>query len=132
MRSKLHVLLLLAPVAFACSKASAPSEAAESRARAALEASGLSVQNLEEAKGLIPGADACQQGEIDGLDTAICEFSDEATAQAAEPKSHAWIAGAHSGAAIASGRVLLVLADRDEVDVSGKRIDAIVKAFAKK
>lgn len=131
MKPKLHALLLLGSFTFACSKASAPTEATESRTRAALEASGLSVQNLEDRKGLIPGADACQQGEIDGLDAAICEFSDETEAKAAESKGQAWIASARTGAAVASGRVLLVLADRNEADISGKRIDAIVKAFAK-
>jgi hypothetical protein len=81
-----------------------------------------------EANGMIAGA-TCRQGKLEELDAAYCEFADEAAAKAAEDSSMAWVGEAHAGAARASGKKLLVLADRGEKDPTGKRIDALLKAF---
>ena len=113
---------------FACeSKPETP----KNEAVAMLEASGLKAEGLTDAAGMIAGAQ-CQQGKIDGIDAALCQFPDESAAKAAEQSGLGWVGEAHAGTAVSSGRALLVLADRGKTDPTGKRIDEITKAFAKK
>jgi len=70
----------------------------------------------------------CRAGTISGLDATLCEFADEAAARKAEPAGRALV-GETTGAAIASGRLLLVVADRRSADPNGRRINEITKTF---
>jgi hypothetical protein len=121
------IVIISALFLFACES---KSEAPKNEAVAKLEAAGLKAEGLADAAGMIAGAQ-CQQGKIDGIDAAICQFPDDASAKAAEQSSLGWVGEAHSGTAVASGRALLVLADRGKTDPTGKRIDEITKAFSK-
>jgi hypothetical protein len=102
----------------------------KNEAVALLESAGLRAEGLTEANGMISGAD-CQQGKIDGIDAALCQFEDAVAAKAGEQSALGWVGEAHAGTAVSSGRALLVLADRGQKDPSGKRIDEITKAFKK-
>ena len=124
---RIHLLFAISLFALACES---KSEAPKNEAVAKLEAAGLQAEGLTEANGMIPGAQ-CQQGKIDGIDAAVCQFADEAAAKKAEEQGLGWVGDAHAGTAVASGRALLVLADRSQADPSGKRIDEISKAFQK-
>jgi hypothetical protein len=120
------VLFAVSLFALACDEKAEP----KNEAVVMLEAAGLKADGLTEANGMIPGAE-CQQGKIDGIDAALCQFPDAEAAKDAEQSSLAWVGDAHSGTAVSSGRALLVLADRGQADPSGKRIDEISKAFRK-
>jgi hypothetical protein len=119
MRIALLVMLL-----FAC-ESKAPNEAVIK-----LEAAGLKAEGLAVANGMIAGAE-CQQGKIDGIDAALCQFESEAAAKSGEQSGLGWVGEAHAGTAVSHGRALLVLADRAQADPSGKRIDEITKAFTR-
>ena len=123
MRIIARLVLSLFAVAACDSKTETQNEAVAHLASVGLEAEGLT-----EANGMIDGA-KCQQGKIDGIDAAICQFPDDAAAKAAEQSSLGWVGEAHSGTAVSSGKALLVLADRSQADPSGKRIDEITKKF---
>jgi len=105
-------------------------DVAKNEALVKLEAAGVQAEGLAQANGMIAGAE-CQQGKIDGIDAALCQFKDEAAAKGGEQTGLGWVGEAHAGAAVSSGRALLVLADRDQSDPTGKRIDEITKAFQK-
>jgi hypothetical protein len=70
----------------------------------------------------------CRAGKVKGLDTTVCEYSDAAAAKRAEAAGLAQV-GETTGAAIAQGRVLLVIADRGRADPNGKSIKEIAKVF---
>jgi hypothetical protein len=71
---------------------------------------------------------SCQAGTVSGIDTVLCEFKDDQTAKAAEPKGLE-IVGETTGASLAKGRMLLVVADRKDLDPNGRRIDQITRSF---
>jgi hypothetical protein len=78
-----------------------------------------------DAKGL---GGTCRAGKIKGIDTTLCEYADAAAAKTAEAAGLAQV-GEATGASIAQGRVLMVLADRTRADPNGKNIKEIAKVF---
>jgi hypothetical protein len=74
-------------------------------------------------------AERCQTGAASGLDVTVCEYTTTAAASAAEKKARATI-GAHTGAAVVSGTMLLVVADRKAVDPTGTAINTLINRFA--
>lgn len=74
------------------------------------------------------GGAACQQGTIDGIDVLVCEYADEAAARKAEERGLA-VVGEATGASLARGKLLLVVADRRNADPNGRRIHQITRAF---
>ena len=70
----------------------------------------------------------CRAGKVKGIETTVCEFPDAAAAKRAEVTALAQV-GEATGAAIAQGRVLLVVADRARTDPNGKSIKEIAKVF---
>jgi hypothetical protein len=74
------------------------------------------------------GAERCQTGAASGIDVTVCEFTSPSAASAAEKKGRETI-GAHTGAAVASGAMLLVVADRKAVDPTGARINELINRF---
>jgi hypothetical protein len=77
------------------------------------------------------GARACKSGTAAGLPVTLCEFADEAAAQAAQPAGLKLV-GEATGASLASGKLLLVVSDPAKVDPSGKQINTITAPFRKK
>ena len=76
-----------------------------------------------------PGlGDTCVRGTVDGVDTTLCRYADDAAARAARPAGLAAI-GETTGAALIAGPVLLVVADRQHVDPSGRTINRITRTF---
>ncbi len=71
---------------------------------------------------------ACRAGKVKGIDATVCEFDDADKAKRAEPAGLAQVGDA-TGASLAQGRLLLVLADRGRADPTGKNIKEIAKVF---
>lgn len=72
----------------------------------------------------------CQAGTVSGLQTTLCSFDAAEKAKAAEEAG--WkLVGENVGTSVASGKLVLVLADPRKEDPSGRRINTLVKAFQK-
>ena len=71
---------------------------------------------------------SCRGGTVSGVDVVLCTYDSGEDATAAEDLGLATIGGA-TGASIAHGPRLLVVADRRKADPSGRTIDALIKAF---
>ncbi len=74
------------------------------------------------------GGAKCRRGDVGGVETTVCEFDDASRAKRHEGEGLDLVGDA-TGAALAEGKLLLVVADRRGVDKDGKRIDAITRAF---
>lgn len=70
----------------------------------------------------------CSGGAVSGIAATLCEYPDAASAKRAEAAGLAQISNA-TGLALSQGRMLLVLADRERKDPSGKHINDIARAF---
>lgn len=124
-------ILVAALVAFvpACSKGKqGKGPATAAAALAAWEAAGLQPSEFAAAPGDRLSGGKCKAGTIDGVDTTLCEFPSEDAAKKAEPAGLALV-GDVTGASIAQGRLLLVVADRRNADPNGRRINQITKTF---
>jgi len=96
---------------------------------AAWKAAGETPASFADAGEKLPGG-KCQAGKVSGLDATLCSFDDDAKAKAGEEAGWALV-GNSVGAAVASGKTVLVLADPRKEDPSGRRINALVKSFQK-
>ena len=75
----------------------------------------------------LPGG-KCQAGTVSGLDATVCVFDSAEKAQQAEEAG--WkLVGNTVGSAVVSGKLLLILADPRKEDPSGRRINALLKAY---
>lgn len=78
------------------------------------------------------GKDAmCKQSKLKGLETTLCQYPDPAAASAAR-KAGLTHVGEVTGVALPAGNLLLIVADRDKADPSGRAINEIVKIFRDK
>ena len=68
----------------------------------------------------------CQSGTVEGIDILVCNFASPAEAKAAEDAGLAWV-GQVTGASLARGAALVVLADRKKADPSGRTINRLMK-----
>ncbi len=68
----------------------------------------------------------CQSGTVGAIDVLLCVYPTAADAKAAEDPGLAWVADT-TGAAKASGTVLIALADRRKSDPSGRTINQLLK-----
>jgi hypothetical protein len=116
-RLALTLLVLLA----ACSKDGAAGNAVEAWRRAGLEPGPF-------ARADAVGDGTCNAGTVAGIATTLCEYPDAAAAKRAESVGLAKVEGA-TGLALAEGKLLLVLADRERKDPHGKTINEIAKIF---
>jgi len=119
MRSRILVVALLV---CACGKGSK----SVSQLSQAWKAAGLEPSAFQKADTPLGGT--CQAGTVSGVDTILCEFKDETAAKQAEPKGLE-VVGETTGASVAKGRMLLVVADRRNADPNGKQIQKITKTF---
>ncbi len=95
------------------------------------KAAGLSPGGFAPIDGQALGNGQCKAGAVNGLDVTVCEYAGPELAQVAKPSGLAVI-GAATGAAIVSGKRMLVVADRKKADPSGRSIDKIIKVFSGK
>ncbi len=70
----------------------------------------------------------CEAGKISGVDTTLCEYETADAAKQAEAAGLAQV-GDTTGASLAQGKYLLVVADRGRADPNGKKIHDIAAAF---
>jgi hypothetical protein len=77
------------------------------------------------------GAGNCSQGSVSGLDVLVCEFEADDVLAAAEQKIRDdWNANnVDTGVVTRSSRTLLSVADRQKVDVGGRKIVRLLAAF---
>ena len=108
----------------ACGKGSAPSD--RDGVTAAWTKAGLTVSAMS-AAAPIAGGD-CRAGTVSGVDVTLCSFKDDKAAAAAQDAGLAAI-GTVTGAAIAHGSMLVVVADPRKADPSGRTIDQVTKIF---
>jgi hypothetical protein len=84
--------------------------------------------SLKKTKDAAIGAGDCKTGMVSGLHVDLCLFKDALSADAAKEIGLQRI-GSHTGAALVRDRFLLVIADRDKVDVHGKTLNQVAKLF---
>lgn len=72
----------------------------------------------------------CQSGTVSGLDVVVCNYASPADAKAAEAGGLAWVGGT-TGASLAQGSALVVVADRKKADPNGKTINQLMKLAPK-
>jgi hypothetical protein len=90
--------------------------------------SGLAPTAFAAVDGKAIGAEMCQTGKVSGVDTTVCDYPDADSARRAEAAGLAQVGDA-TGASLAHGKQLLVLADRAKTDTNGKTIKQIASAF---
>ncbi len=95
---------------------------------AAWRKAGLEVSAMAAANPKPFAAETCQAGTVNGVDVVLCDYDSGEDATAAEDLGLGTLTGV-TGAALAKGSRLLVVADRRKVDPSGRTIDAITRAF---
>lgn len=130
---RLPWIIAVALIGAACSKdaSSKPGEAPPDDAMvAAWRKAGLEVSALTDVDAKKYLAQSCRGGTVGGVDVVLCRFDSGEDAKAAEDPGLAAVGDA-TGAALARGGRLLVVADRRKVDPSGRTIDAITRAFMK-
>lgn len=70
----------------------------------------------------------CQRGTVGGVETTVCSYATADAAKAAQPAGLDMVGGV-TGASLPRGKVLLVVADRNNTDPNGKTIQAVTKSF---
>ncbi|MBI4512160.1 MAG: hypothetical protein HY698_21180 [Deltaproteobacteria bacterium] len=73
----------------------------------------------------------CERGSVGEIETTLCAFHDEETARKAQAAGLSAI-GDVTGASLAEGKLLLVVADRKRADPSGRRLNEIARTFRKR
>jgi hypothetical protein len=96
---------------------------------AKLKRAGFAVRNVAIASADPYGARQCVRGEAERLEVLLCDYRSPEDARSAQQKLSRFAEGAVTGAARSSGAVGMAVADRHKVDVKGKRIARLLKAF---
>jgi hypothetical protein len=112
----------------ACDKGKPAGAAADDALIGAWRKAGLEVSALTTVDAAPYSANACRGGTVSGVDVVLCTYDSGEDATAAEDLGLTSIAGA-TGASLAHGARLLVVADRRKSDPSGRTIDQIIRAF---
>jgi hypothetical protein len=95
----------------------------------AWKAAGETPSAFTDAGEKLPGG-KCQAGKVSGLDATVCVFDSAEKAQQAEEAG--WkLVGNAVGSSVASGKLVLVIADPRKEDPTGRRINALLKAYQK-
>lgn len=120
-------LVLIAALALtACSKGGG--DGALSGAVEAWQKAGLETSTFAPVDGKAFGDATCKAGTIRGVATTVCEYKGADDAKRAEPAGLAQVRDA-TGLALAEGKLLLVLVDRDRKDPNGKTMNEIARTF---
>ncbi|CAN5908435.1 hypothetical protein BH11MYX2_BH11MYX2_29800 [soil metagenome] len=94
----------------------------------AWKSGGITIGALEPAE-VGFGAD-CKQTTVKALEVLLCVYQSADAAKAAQDPALAWI-GEATGAARASGKLLVAVVDRRKTDPSGKTINQLMKLTPK-
>jgi hypothetical protein len=121
-----RLVVLVALLLAACGKSEG--SAAADGVIAAWQQAGLETSGFEPVDGKALGDGACKAGTVRGVVTTLCEYRGAEDAKRAEAAGLAQVRDA-TGLALAEGKLLLVLADRDRKDPSGKTINEIARSF---
>ncbi len=89
---------------------------------------GLETSAFEAIDGAKLGGGTCTRGKVNGIETTVCQYASESDAAAAQPRGLGMV-GRATGASLAEGRLLLVVADRKKVDPSGRVINKMTRVF---
>jgi len=73
----------------------------------------------------------CLQGNVEGVDTLVCEYGSPDALALGKKAGEQWAANATTAAVLGNGRSLLAVADRAHVDPNGKSIHKITQAFTR-
>jgi hypothetical protein len=122
---------LVATLALGAAAGCDDSKAAPQRADdvfAAWRNAGLTIGDHDDLDAHGLGKADCERGDVAGVETTVCAFETDEAAQAAQ-KAGLALVGETTGTALARGRVLLVVADRQRVDPQGKQINKVTQAF---
>jgi hypothetical protein len=76
-------------------------------------------------------AQKCVQGQLEGVDSVVCEYGSAEAVTMGRKAGEDWIAQATTGAVLTNGSTLLAVADRGRVDPNGKVIHKITQAYSK-
>jgi len=131
MRSAI-IVLAAALAAVGCDKdEGAGKPAAAGGVSAVLEAwkqAGLTVSAFDAADGGKYGGGDCKSGTVNGVDAVLCSYATVDLAKAAEAPGLVVVSDT-TGASLAEGKLLLVVADRRKADPQGKTINQATKLF---
>ena len=72
----------------------------------------------------------CQSGTVNNVEVIVCQYGSVDEAKAAEKAGLEWVGGT-TGAAWASGSVVVAVADRRKADPSGRTINQLMKLAPK-
>ena len=76
------------------------------------------------------GKDAlCKQGKVQGVETTLCQYPSVDAARAAYPAGLSYV-GEITGLTLTSGKLLLIVADRDNKDPTGRTINKAAQIFS--
>jgi hypothetical protein len=97
---------------------------------AAWKAAGESPSGFKDVGEKLPEG-KCQAGKVSGLEATLCVFPSADKARQAEDAG--WkLVGNAVGSSVASGKWVLVVADPRKEDPTGRRLNAVVKAYQQK
>ena len=128
MRWNLMIVCAAAALASACGGDSTAKPTNTEQVIAAWKAADLGDVDLKPMEKPPLGKGDCQQGKVKGIETTLCVYEDEAAARAAQKAGLKYV-GEKTGAALASGAMLLVVADRGDSDPEGRTINTLTKTF---
>jgi serine/threonine protein kinase len=96
----------------------------------AWEDAGMEPGGFADVDGAPLGGGRCRAGAVSGVSVTLCEYGNTEAPRTARTAALKRV-GETTGAAIPVGTHLLIVADRNAVDPSGKRINEIIKTFQK-
>ncbi len=96
-----------------------------------IKSKGLEHSKFEQVNPAPYGAGICASGQVEGLAVLVCEYETADKAKAAETRLLAFVKGAVTGLVRTNGQLAMVVADPDKMDLRGKNIAKLIKAFKK-
>ena len=97
----------------------------------AFSSAGLKVQSFQPTDATRFAALKCMTGNVEGVDTMVCEYGSPEARAAAHKAGEQWAGNATTAAVLGNGRTLLAVADRAHGDPNGKAIHKITQAFVR-
>ena len=123
---RVGIIAVAAVVLVGCGDSKQP--ASPEGAERAWTSAGLEVSAFEPAEVKAIDGATCRAGTVSKVHVTLCELADAEAARKAEASGLSLV-GAHTGASLARGNLLLVVADRDKADPQGKTINTLTKSF---
>jgi hypothetical protein len=130
-RVTLAFALALGLGAVGCSKKPTAGGVRLEQVSEAFTAAGLKADNFQPTDAARFHATRCLAGQVDGVDTVVCEYGSADALALGKTAGEQWAANATTAAVLGNGRTLLAVADRVHSDPNGKTIHKITQAFTK-